>query len=115
MDTKEQLVSHVKGWIQVDNEIAELQKAIKLLREEKKNLSTKLVEVMKTNEIDCFDVNDGKLVYSKSTYKKPISKKLLYDSLKKYFKDKTDVIEDLNDHILNSREETLKESIKRRK
>ena len=27
---------------------------------------------MKTNEIDCFDINDGKLIYAKSKVKKPI-------------------------------------------
>jgi hypothetical protein len=32
MDTKEELVKHIRGWIQIDNEINALQKKAKLLR-----------------------------------------------------------------------------------
>ena len=38
METKEQLVGHIKNWINNDNEIKKLQKQIKELREEKKNI-----------------------------------------------------------------------------
>ena len=115
MDTKEELVKHIRGWIQIDNEINALQKKAKLLREEKKTLTTSLVDVMKTNEIDCFDINDGKLIYSKSKHKKPINKKSLHDALQKYFKDDAELATEISEHILNSREETVKESIKRKK
>ena len=33
------------------------------------------MEVMKTNEIDCFDCNSGQLMYTKNQTKKPINKK----------------------------------------
>ena len=115
MDTKEELVKHIRGWIQIDNEIIALQKKAKLLREEKKALTTSLVDVMKTNEIDCFDINDGKLIYAKSKHKKPINKKSLFDSLQTYFKDDTELAQEVSEHILNNREETVKESIKRKK
>ena len=39
----------------------------------KKVLTTNLMEVMKTNQIDCFDINGGSLVYKTSKIKKPIS------------------------------------------
>ena len=71
MDTKEQLVNHIREWIEIDNGISGLQKQIKELRENKKELTNSLVNVMKSNEIDCFDINDGKLIYSKSKVKKP--------------------------------------------
>ncbi len=77
MDTKEQLVNHIREWIEIDNGISGLQKQIKELRENKKELTNSLVNVMKSNEIDCFDINDGKLIYSKSKVKKPINKKTL--------------------------------------
>ena len=63
MDTKEQLVNHIKEWIEIDNGISGLQKQIKQMRENKKELTSSLVNVMKSNEIDCFDINDGKLIY----------------------------------------------------
>tara|TARA_B100000508_G_C11274350_1_gene187288 strand:+ start:201 stop:554 length:354 start_codon:yes stop_codon:yes gene_type:complete len=114
MDTKDQLVTHIKSWIEIDTEISNLQKQIKQYREEKKNLTTSLVDVMKSNEIDCFDINDGKLIYSKSKVKKPINKKTLLESLNNFFQDDKKIVEQLNDHILNSREEIVKESIRRK-
>ena len=49
METKEQLIGHIRRWIEVDNRIADLQQQIKQCREEKKNMSGTLVEVMKNN------------------------------------------------------------------
>jgi hypothetical protein len=115
MDTKEELVKHIRGWIQIDNDISTLQKQMKTLREDKKNLTASLVDVMKSNDIDCFDINDGKLIYAKSKYKKPINKKSLSDALQSYFKNDTELAQELSNHIMNSREETIKESIKRKK
>lgn len=115
MDTKEQLVSHIKEWIEIDNGITTLQKQIKQLREDKKHMTLSLVSVMKTNEIDCFDINDGKLIYSKSKVKKPINKKTLLTSLGNFFKNDTQLASDVSEYILNSREETVKESIRRKK
>ena len=115
MDTKEELVTHIKSWITIDNEIVKLQKQIKSYRDEKKELTSSLVNVMKTNEIDCFDINDGKLIYSKSKVKKPINKKSLLNALEGFFKDDTEMASQLSEHILNSREETVKESIRRKK
>ena len=115
MDTKEELVKHIRGWIQIDNDISALQRQMKTLMEDKKNLTASLVDVMKSNEIDCFDINDGKLIYAKSKYKKPINKKSLSDALQAYFKDDMEMAQELSNHIMNSREETIKESIKRKK
>ena len=115
MDTKEELVQHIRGWIQIDNDISVLQKQMKALREEKKSLTCSLVDVMKMNEIDCFDINDGKLIYSKSKVKKPINKKTLLSALDIYFKQDSEMAKQVSEHILNSREETIKESIRRKK
>lgn len=55
---KEQLISNVRNWITLDNEIKQLQKLAKEKRKEKKELTTNLVEIMKTNDIQCFDIKD---------------------------------------------------------
>jgi hypothetical protein len=114
MDTKEELIGHIKNWINIDNEISNLQKKIKAYRDEKKNLTESLVNVMKDNEIDCFDINGGKLIYSKSKYKKPINKKMLLETLNGYFKNDSKIAQDLSEHILNNREESVKEFIRRK-
>tara|TARA_B110000967_G_scaffold6733_1_gene6746 strand:- start:4842 stop:5195 length:354 start_codon:yes stop_codon:yes gene_type:complete len=114
METKEELVSHIKTWIQIDNDISILQKQIKDLREQKKNLTGELVNVMKSNEIDCFDINNGKLMYSKTRVKKAINKSSLLLALKNYFGENHKNVTELGEHILNSREESIKETIRRK-
>jgi len=114
METKEQLVNNVKEWIKVDNEIAQLKNEIKERNNKKKILTESLVSVMKTNEIDCFDINGGALVYKKSKVKKPINGKTLLSALQNYFKTDPQVAEDLVKHVMDSREEQVKETIKRK-
>jgi hypothetical protein len=69
---------------------------------------------MKTNQIDCFDINDGALVYKKNKVKKPINGKTLLTSLQKYYKTEPLIAEELTKHIMDSREEQIKETIKRK-
>ena len=114
MATKEQLVHLVTEWMDSDNSIKNMQKALKEVRDRKRMLTEKLVNVMKDNEIECFDINDGKLVYSKSKTKQAVSKKVLLDALNKYFCDKPETANELVDHILDSRTEKITETIKRK-
>jgi hypothetical protein len=64
--TKEQLVTNIKEWIKIDNEIAQLKSEIKDRNNKKKNLTENLVVTMKKNQIDCFDINGGALVYKQN-------------------------------------------------
>jgi len=70
METKEQLVKTIKEWVKMDNEIRSLNKEINSRKTEKKNLSTLLIETMKKNEIDCFDIKDGQICYTKKKMSK---------------------------------------------
>lgn len=114
MDDKRQLIENVKNWIEIDNNIKELQKELKEKRKEKKVYTANLVEIMKANEVDCFDIKNGKLLYTKKKVKAPLSKKHLFSSLSNYFKNNKNIIEELGNYILNSREEKIKENIKRK-
>ena len=114
METKDELVGHIREWIQIDNEMRALQKELKGRREKKKELSETLVKVMKSNEIDCFDINDGKLIYAKTKTKTPLSKKHLLSSLLIFFKDDKERADDISKFIMDSREEKEKESIRRK-
>ena len=111
---KEQLIGTVREWINIDNEIKNLQKTIKEKRNEKKDLTVNLVSVMKENDIDCFDISDGKLMYTQNKVKSALSKKHLIKSLTDWFKNDSQQIGELTKHILNSREEKVKENIKRK-
>jgi rubrerythrin len=114
METKEQLVQQIKGWMANDNEIREIQNRLKELKEKRKSYADNLVEIMRKNEIDCFDVNDGKLIYTKTKVKAPLNKNTLVSSLMKYFKDDDEQAKELTQYLLESREEKVKESIRRK-
>ena len=114
METKEQLVNNIKEWIKIDNEVNQLKNEIKERNNKKKSLTENLVTVMKTNKIDCFDINGGALVYKKNKVKKPISAKTLLSALQDYYKDDIKRAEELTKHVLENREEQIKESIRRK-
>jgi len=114
METKEQLVNNIKEWIKIDTEINQLKNEIKERNNKKKSLTENLVTVMKTNKIDCFDINGGALVYKTSKVKKPINGKTLLAALQNYYKTDPKVAEDITKHVLDSREEQVKETIKRK-
>jgi hypothetical protein len=111
---KEQLVSNIKEWIKMDNEISKLKAEIKERTNKKKSLTENLVTVMRTNSIDCFDINGGTLVYKKNKVKKPISGKTLLIALQNYYKNNANIAEEITKHVMDSREEQIKETIKRK-
>lgn len=113
-DTKEDLVKAIREWVKIDNEIRTLQKEQVARKNEKKKISAELITVMKQNKIDCFDINDGQLMYSKKNVKKPITKKNLVGILSQYFKGDSEQASLLNEFILDNREETVKETITRK-
>ena len=115
MTDKRELVENVKKWIGIDNDIKELQKVMREKRKEKKLYTQSLVEIMKTNDIDCFDINNGKILFCKNKVKQPINKKLLLVSLEKYFENNPEIDPDnVNQFILQNRETIIKENIRRK-
>lgn len=106
METKEELVEHIKKWVSIETEIKTLQQDLKIKRLEKKKLSDDLINVMRENEIDCFNINNGKLIHQKNKTRETISKKMLERCLSTYFQEDKQV-NDLLGHILDSR--TIKE------
>jgi len=113
-NSKEMLVNNIKEWIKIDNEIAQLKADIKERTNKKKQLTENLVTVMKTNSIDCFDINGGALVYKKNTVKKALSGKTLLLALQNYYKTDPKMAEDIAKHVMDSRGEQIKETIKRK-
>jgi hypothetical protein len=114
LETKEQLVNKIREWVKVDNELRVLQKEQATRKKEKKMISKELLEVMKLNNIDAFDLKDGQLVYTKTKTKKPITKKTLMSLLSSYFDGNIDKANELNSFIMDNREEVVKETIVRK-
>jgi hypothetical protein len=111
---KSQLIQIVKDWVRIDNEIRQLQKEISTRRQEKKRTNDLLMETMKSNEIDCFDLNDGKICYTKRNVKKPINNKVLLDILTKYYNGDLSQASEINNFIKDNRTEVTKENITRK-
>lgn len=107
-----QVVALIKNWITYDEKIKQLQKEIANNRKEKKVLTEKLTQIMKSNNIDEFDINKGKLVYNKVKTKAPLSKKHLLTSLTQFYKNDNEMVEELTKFIMESREEVTKDQIK---
>lgn len=113
METKEQLIKTIKEWVKLDNEIRALHNEEKNRKTEKKRISNSLMEIMKKNEIDCFDIKDGQICYTKKNIKKPITQKVLIEILSKYYNGDLLKATELNNFISENREEVVKESITR--
>ena len=60
MDSKEKLIKTIQDWVRLDNEIRKLKKEEQTRKEDQKKLSAVLMEIMRTNEIDEVDINNGK-------------------------------------------------------
>ena len=114
MATKAELVQNIRDWIAVDNEIRELNKELRMRKAKQQKISQTLMQTMKDNEIDEFDITGGKLMYSKKTLKKPLSKKNLLGILSKYYKDDETQAIEMNNFIMSNREEVIKETLKRK-
>ena len=112
METKEELVTNIKEWMKIETEITKLNSELKERRNKKKLLTDSLVNVMKKNDIDCFYINGGSLVYKKNKSKKPINAKTLMAVLQNYYSADPNKAEDVTKFIMENREEQVKETIK---
>lgn len=113
MDNKNKLIENIKEWVKIDNELRELKKQEKDRKCKQKELSKSLIEIMKENSIDEFDINQGKIIYKKKNIKKPITKKNLLEILSKYYKGDFLLASNMNKYIMDNREEITVESISR--
>lgn len=111
MNTSDDLIICVKQWVSLEKEIKDLKNKIKALNVKKKQSSQDLITIMKKNQVDCFDISEGQIIYKQNKVKKAINGKFLLKSLKDYFKSDQAVADELTNYILNNREINIKESI----
>ncbi len=114
LQTKDQLIEKIKEWVKVDNEIRTLQKELNQRKNNKKKVSAELIDVMKQNEIEVFRINDGEITYNKRSVKKPITKTALMSILSTYYQGDAAKAAEVNNYILENREEVVKEKIVRK-
>ena len=103
-DTKVILINTIKEWIIINKKMSELQKQLKEYRTSKKQLSDTLIQVMENNEIDRFDINNGKLLYKKTKVKATMNKDYLMKMLDNYFEKYPEVdTQDVTSFLLDNR------------
>ena len=112
--TKEELILNIKEWIKIDNEITKLKAEVKEKINKKKELNDSLVNVMKINSIDCFDINGGALVYKQKKTRRTISGKFLLSQLEEYYKEQPNLAKEITKIVLDNRTEVVKDDIKRK-
>ena len=114
LNAKDELISNIKEWIKIDNEITKLKSEVKNKTNKQKELTETLVTIMKGNSIDCFDINGGALVYKKRKTKKSISGKFLLTQLEEYYKEQPEIAKEITKKILDNRVEVFKDEITRK-
>lgn len=114
VSTKDELIMNIKEWIKMDNEITKLKAEVKEKTNKKKELTESLVNVMKNNSIDCFDINGGALVYKQKKTRRTISGKFLLSQLEEYYKEQPELAKEITKKVLDNRVEVVKDEIKRK-
>ena len=109
---KEQLKTNVKNYLEMDDQIKALNKAIVERRKKKNELSEEILGTMKKFEIDNMNTKNGKLIYSSSKSTKPLNKSNLISGLNLYFKDE-DKAKNVSKLVLDSREKVEKVKLRR--
>jgi len=114
MDSKEKLIKTIQEWVKLDNEIRKLKKEASVRKTEQDKITKSLMNTMKTNEIDEFNISNGKITYLNKTVKKPINKKNLLEILSKFYKGNNEKVSELNQFILDNREDVVVEKLVRK-
>lgn len=108
---KQQLKQTIKEWVKLDEEMSMLKQHMKKINQAKKEMSARLLVIMKDQNIDEFDLNqDGKLIRQTKKTKQPLNKKTILISLSKYYDNEEDAVK-VSEYILNSRQEKINETI----
>ena len=114
METLEQLKHTVREWVRLDNEMRALNNELATRRNDKKIISKILIDVMRENKLDQFDLKDGQLMYVKKNKKKPITQSQLLTLLSTYYKEDVSKAEEMHNFLLDNREEVVEEKITRK-
>ena len=109
---KQRLKQLVKDYLDIDDQISTLQKAIKERKEKKEKMSKVILEAMKDKEIAQMNLNETKLVYSVTQTKNPLNKAYLNNVLTTFFNDEKQAEKTIN-YILENRTKVEKEKLKR--
>jgi hypothetical protein len=108
------LVVQVREWITLDEEMNSVRQQLRAMAARKKDITDRLLLLMKDRNLDQIDVNEGKkIIRQQKTQTSAVSKKHLIGCLEQYYKD-TDKAVEISRFILSARKEKKTETIIKR-
>jgi len=110
----DELIVTVKKWVLLDNQIRALAKKTQELRSEKKQQNLQMIEIMKRNQIDNFDLKDGQIQYKKTSRKEPLTPSRLLSILTTHPEIAPLQVHNLHEFILQNRKAIETETITRK-
>jgi len=102
----------VQKWLSIDDDIRKLKEAEKNLNKAKKDLTPAILAFMAKNQIEDIGSNNGKLKYSVTLHKKPLSKDFLIEKLSSYLNNQKKG-EEITGYLLENREVEEKINLRR--
>ena len=103
---------NVLKWINIDDKIREHRKVVKELNQQKKDFEENIITYLTQVDEDSIQIKDGFLKKSVTKSKEPLKKENIHSALIEITGD-TSKATMLTEHILKSRKETEKISLKR--
>ena len=111
---KDELIQTVKQWVIIDSDIKKLNTQLKQLRSDKKKQNLKMIDMMKTHNIDNFDLKDGNIQYKKQSVREPLTQKTLLNILSEHPSFEPEQAKMLNKFIYDSRKRVETDKIIRK-
>ena len=81
MSEKESLKKNIADYIEIDDQIKELNDSLKQLRNQKKDKEADIISFMEHSGIDQINVGDGKIKMCKTKKMEPLNKDTIYKKL----------------------------------
>jgi hypothetical protein len=111
-DLLQKVATAVKNWVAIDDELKEISKVAKDLRNKKKELEENILNFMTKYDHETIDITNGKLKRNISQSVKPINEDLILNTLTDCIKDPTQA-QIITNLIKSKREVVEKVNLKR--
>jgi len=112
--TKEDLIQTVKKWVQLDNQIKQVNTMLKKLRSEKKEHNEQMITMMKASQIDNLELKDGQIQYKKYSKRESLTQKKLLEILSNHPQLQSEQVQMLNEYVFNNRKMVEKDVVVRK-
>jgi hypothetical protein len=106
--------THVKDWLELDNQLKRLEAAAKERRNKKNAINLKILEFMGRFNIEDLNTKEGIIRYKKTYVKEPLSQKTIKTKLEELFKNDLDTFNKVQ-KIFTDREKIEKTTLRRLK